>query len=272
MKTKPEGFDSLPSAQPANCAASDASIGPSSGSIYDRYESGLGPGRKRILELAQSTVLNPRLDASVLHLFLIHFSAQGVRMTEPVESWVNRAGQRCEQIGLPELGRSLRMHAKEEANHHLWLMEDLRLLVPMWNAHAMELLDAEELLRRAPTSGVRRYRELFENMITGDAPFAELAIEYEIENLSLMLGPPFVEQCQKLLGPGIIAGLSFVRQHVCLDVNHTKFNADQLGRLLRQHPDYVTSMVEAGEEALSAYGAFMNDCFRLASAACGASV
>jgi hypothetical protein len=65
----------------------------------------------------------------------------------------------------------------------------LRMLVRMWNAQAMEPLDAEELLRRAPTSGVRRYRELLENVITGDAPFAELAFEYEIENLSLMLGP-----------------------------------------------------------------------------------
>jgi hypothetical protein len=272
MKMKAEDPHSQPSANRTDCSTQDAPLGPTSDSMYDRYESGLGPGRRRILDLAQSTILNPCLDASVLHLFLIHFSAQGVYMTEPVESWVDRAGQRCEQIGLPELGRFLRMHAREEANHHLWFIEDLRRLVPMWNVHAKESLDIEELLRRPPASGARRYRQLFEDVITGDAPFAELAIESEIENLSLILGRPFLEQCQNILGPEIIRSLSFIRQHVCLDADHTKFNAEQLGRLLQAHPEYVPSMVDAGEEALGAYGAFVNDCFRLACTGSGVHV
>jgi hypothetical protein len=245
---------------------SDAPMFDGNGYMLRRYESSMGSARTQILELVQSTVLDPGIDPCVLRLFLIHFSAQGVGMTEPVESWVDRAGQRCEQIGLAELGRFLRMHSGEEANHHLWFIDDLRLLIPMWNACATESLSVDELLRRPLTGGVHRYRKLFEDVIAGDAPFAELAIEYEIENLSLLLGPPFVGQCQRVLGPEITAGLSFVRQHIALDAGHTDFNAHQLGEFLDAHPDYLPQMVAAGKEGLGAYGAFVEDCFHLAQA------
>src|SRR5262245_51291858 len=55
-------------------------------------------GRKSL-----SMILDTRLEADLLHVFLVYFSALGVGMTEPVESWIKRAGERCREIGLSEI-------------------------------------------------------------------------------------------------------------------------------------------------------------------------
>lgn len=221
---------------------------------------------------AISTILAPDLDPVVLELFLIHFSALGVAMTKLVEDWIRRAGERCEQIGLTELGRSLRLHAKHEAGHHLMLIEDTRRLVARWNARRTPPIDADQVLAQPVADGVRMYRKLHEEVIASDTPFGQLAIEYEIEGLSVRYGPPLIAQCMRLLGSTVMAGLSFLQQHVFLDVGHTRFNEQQLERLLDQDPKYVMPLVSAGERALDAYGAFLNDCVRLARAQAGGSV
>jgi hypothetical protein len=90
-------------------------------------------------------------DDEVLELFLINFCAFGVGMTEPVEGWVRRAGERCEAIGLTDLGHALKTHAKHEANHHLMMIEDTKSLIAFWNERRTgERLNAEKLLARPP--------------------------------------------------------------------------------------------------------------------------
>ncbi|MCA1850511.1 MAG: hypothetical protein LC672_05565, partial [Acidobacteria bacterium] len=87
-------------------------------------------------------ILHPEIDEAALELFLIFFNALGVGMTRPVEDWIRRAGERCTEIGLGELGRALRAHAKQEAGHHLMMIEDTRRLVARWNARRTPTLDA----------------------------------------------------------------------------------------------------------------------------------
>src|SRR5260370_19201827 len=100
-------------------------------------------------------------------------------MTEQGESWVDRAGRRCEKIGLPKLGRSLRLHAKAEANHHLMFIEDTRALAARWYARGLTALNWDRLRAQPRSVGVERYRALHEDVIAGDSPFSELGLQSE---------------------------------------------------------------------------------------------
>jgi hypothetical protein len=200
----------------------------------------------------------------VLELFLIFFNALGVQMTRPVEDWIRRAGERCTEIGLGELGRALCAHAKQEAGHHLMMIEDTRRLVARWNARRTSKLDADRVLAQPMTNGVRMYCELHEDVIASDSPFGQLAIEYEIERLSVAFGPQLFEQLKRRLDHTILSNLSFLEEHVRVDVGHTQFNERQLERLLTANPAFARALARAGERALDAYAAFFNDCFHLA--------
>lgn len=238
--------------------------------VRDLYTSRVQAARTRFAtNTALSAVLNPEIDEAVLELFLIYFNALGVSMTEPVEDWICRAGERCQAIGLAELGRSLRAHARQEAGHHLMMIEDTRTLVAGWNARRTPTLDADLILGQPATDGVRLYRKLHEEVIAGDAPFGQLAIEFEIERLSVVFGPQLIERCKELLGPAVLSRLSFLEEHVRIDVGHTRFNERQLEKLLEVNPAFVTPLVRAGEGALEAYAAFLNDCLSLAGAVKG---
>ena len=49
-------------------------------------------------------------------------------------------------------------------------------------------------MARPATPAMRRYIELHESVIASPAPWAQVAIEYEVEGLSLRLLPPLFEQ------------------------------------------------------------------------------
>jgi hypothetical protein len=231
----------------------------------DQYQEGITQAR---LRLAQSPALRflqaPEVDPRTLELCLIHFCSLGVAMTEPVEGWIERAGLRCQELGLPELGRALCRHAREEAGHHRLLIEDTRVLVARWNAARTPALDAEQLLSRSATPSILAYRQLHEETIAGHAPYAQIAIEYEIELLSVRFGPLLLQRCQQDGQPGNVEGLSFLKEHVALDAGHTRFNEQQLKKLLEQHPTFLRPLVQAGEAALDAYAGFLTDCLQQA--------
>ena len=225
------------------------------------YEARLDPARRHFAaDQTLETVMSPETDPALLELFLIQFCSLGVGMTEPVEGWIRRAGERCEAMGLRDLGRSLKQHAAHEAGHHLMMIEDTKKLVARWNARRSPSLDAEELLGQPLSPGVLRYRELHEDVVGGESPFGQLAIEFEIENLSVVHGARFLQHCARRLGGDVVAGLSFLEEHVALDVGHTKFNARELGKLLQAHPGFLEALAAAGSAALQAYAQFLADC------------
>jgi hypothetical protein len=230
----------------------------------DEYEALVAPVRKRFDEHPGIAALfRDRLEPETLEAFLIYFSALGVGMTEPVDGWIRRAGQRCAALGLSNLARALEAHAHQEAGHHLMMQADANRLVDRWNAGRQSRLNAAALLALAPTKGVTTYRSLHEDVIAGLAPYGQLAIEYEIEMLSLAYGPSLIERCTGLLGPGILEALSFLTDHVALDVGHTHFNRLQMSGLLNENPSFLSNLVSAGSAALDAYAMFLEDCLRL---------
>jgi hypothetical protein len=228
---------------------------------FELYESALAEARARFLgSPAVSEILSPEIDPLLLESFLIHLCARGVAVTEPVEGWIRRAGEACLAMGLDALGRALGRHSLDEAGHDRLFEADARLLVERWNAAARPRLDVDELLALPPSPGAWHYRDLHERTITGATPYAQMAIEFEIESLAMSLGEGLLLNSRQRLGDRVLEGLSFLREHVELDVGHTRFNRRNLTRVLHEHPDFLPAMAAAGQEVLQAYGEFLADC------------
>jgi hypothetical protein len=226
-----------------------------------QYESGVHVARSRFPQDAGlARILDPDVDPLALEAFLIHFCSLGVALTEPVEGWLTRSSERCTAIGMTQLGRALLAHSKAESGHHLMMIRDTHALVARWNSRRRPTLDAEQLLACPPTPGGWMYRQLHEDTIASDTPFAQIAIEYEIERLPVEYGKRLIEQCVRILGADIMNCLSFVDEHITLDVGHSKFNARQLEGVLDRHPTFVEPLVEAGSRALTAYSTFLREC------------
>jgi len=221
--------------------------------------------RRRFETGAGAVLINPALDPVLFELFLLNYCSRGVRMTEPVESWISRAGKRCKEVGLEKLGDALEKHAVHEANHHLMMIADTEKLVERWNAVQPKQLDASTLLSVPPSTAVDAYVKLHEDVIKSDHPYGQLAIEFEIERISVTLGPPLMQQCTRLLGAEINEALSFLVEHVEIDQGHTKFNERQLDKLLAYDRTFAATLIKTGSAALDIYGDFLGECLAAAT-------
>ena len=144
-------------------------------------------------------------------------------------------------------------------------LKDLDYLLASWHTHGYEPLTADAVLAMPSSTAMQRYIDLHETAITSDEPFVQIAIEYEIESMATSLGPRMVRQCLNVLGPESVQGLSFVEEHVKLDIGHTVFTQRQLSDFLEAHPRAVVPLARAGSTALNAYVDFLGDCLDVAS-------
>ena len=149
------------------------------------------------------------------------------------------------------------------SEHRLQIKLRISGLVDRWNANRQPGLSAAAVLALTPTTGVLAYRRLHEDIIAGQAPYGQLAIEFEIEMLSLSYGPKLIARCNGLPGVSILESLSFLNDHVALDIAHTHFNRLQLSRLLDENPSFLSNLVSAGAAALDTYAMFLDDCLHL---------
>lgn len=234
----------------------------------EEYEAGVRPAREAFASApAVRRTVGADSSAELLEGFLIYYSALGVAMTEPVEGWIARAGERTAQVGPVDLGRALQGHAKAESGHHLLMIDDLRGLCARWNASGRPTMDPDELLATPWTDAVHRYRTLHEDVIVGDTPYAQIAIENEIEMLAVTWAPDVLANARRLCGGQIMDALSFLAEHVELDVGHTKFNRRQMAKFLDGRPEAVQPLIAAGTAALESYRDFVTDCVTLADSA-----
>ena len=210
------------------------------------------------------TILEEDVDPRALERFLIEYCSLGVQITEPVEGWIERAGRRCIEVDLPEVGTSLVAHAAHEAGHHLMFMDDTRKLVGHWNARYGEHLDADRLFHRPPTRAMQHYIALHEETIDSAVPFGQVAIELEIERLSVVLVPKLISQVERVLGNDVTASLTFLSSHGELDIGHTRLNTRIMESLLRLRPEAVGDLARIGAEAMFVYMAFFEECWEAA--------
>lgn len=229
------------------------------------YEPALASVRAEFAQHAtMHTLQDPHTPARVLERFLIEYCALGVQITEPVEGWIRRAGERCLQLGMAETGNALIKHAVHEAGHHVMFIEDTRALTTHWNQRHQPALDAERLIAQGRTPGMRDYIHLHEEVIASSAPFGQVAIEYEIERLSVDLLPSLMRTFDQKLGSDVLARLSFLHEHAELDVGHTKLNQKMLARLIAARPAELPQLIDIGSRALRAYLRFFGDCLQVA--------
>ena len=235
---------------------------------FSEYERRLVPHRVAFSRRPSLALLGAAgQDPSLLHLFLIHYVAYGIEMTRPVEDWIHRAGEQCRDTGFGQLGDSLIAHARHEAGHHKLMIADLEALTGQWNErYSSAVIDPIAILQSSTPAGVRQYRDLHENIIAADTAFAQIALEYEIESLSLTYGAKLVTAADSALNDTARDGLTFLREHVALDAAHTLFNRREIKKLLVDRPDCLDALVNTGARALETYGQFVDDCIRAALA------
>jgi hypothetical protein len=230
-------------------------------SIKETYEPRIADHRRILSEHAAiRTLLDPNVPPYLLERFLISFSARGVAMTEPVDGWIRRAGERCIELDEASIGKALITHSKHEAGHHVMLIQDTRALVAHWNLRNETKLSVNELLTLQPSLATEMYIALHENAITSREPWKQVAIELEIERMSTVFGPRLIDQCLRVLGDDIAPGLSFIKEHVALDVGHTRLNERMLECVLEARPKSLDTLVRAGGMALRYYVDFFNEC------------
>jgi Acetyltransferase (GNAT) domain len=232
--------------------------------VLQEYERLMASARDRFTASPGVRAIQSSHDGAFLESFLLHFCALGSRMTEPVERWIRRAAERCRALGLVDLANALSAHARAEAGHHFMMIADVRSLATHWNARRTPLVDANVFLSHAPSPGVLQYCRVHEENLVGVTPYAQIAIEYEVEMLPLRYGEQFISHCVEVLGPGILPCLSFVTEHIRLDQGHTRFNTLEMTRLLEAIPTCLPALVSAGTAVLDAYARFLADCAQLA--------
>ncbi|RYZ17799.1 MAG: hypothetical protein EOO70_00885 [Myxococcaceae bacterium] len=215
------------------------------------------------------TLLSPDITPHVMERFLIEWSARGAYMTEPVDGWIRGAGERCIALGDEKVGRQLITHAKHEAGHHLMTIQDARVLVATWNTRHADVLDADTLVAQAPTEAMRQYRQVHDEVITGDLPLGQAAIEYEVGYLAVMLVPRILANVRAVLGQKTLDTLTFLREHAEVDVGHTALNERMMEGLLRTRPEEGRRLAEYGTRGLDCYLRFLDDCMRVAQGAGG---
>ena len=211
-------------------------------------------------------LFDPELEPGLMLRFLIEYCANGVLMTAPVSGWIERAGTRCQELGLVALGSALSAHARHEAGHDRLFVADAGRLVERYNREHLAELDAAELLARPATPAVARYVALHERSIAGPTPYAQVAIELEIEALSVDVGAPLLRQIERKLDASVLECLSFLTEHVALDAGHTALNRRMLAGLLEAKPEALDVLVETGRLALDTYLDFLAECFEGARA------
>ena len=234
-------------------------------SAFDLYNQALIESRENFRnKSAFHDIVNSQLESDVLELFWIYYCSIGVGMTQPVEGWIRQAGERCVEMKWLDLGNTLISDAQQEAGHHLLMIADVKTLIARWNQHHPTQLNVSDFLLRPYLDSVNAYRELHENVIASEAPYGQIAIEYEIECLAVQYGSDLIEVSQKMLGSDFNKALSFMQTHVTLDANHSEESKLKLKNFLENNPETLENLAPVGAASLDTYRVFLHDCLSAA--------
>jgi hypothetical protein len=138
-------------------------------------------------------------------------------------------------------------------------------VIPLLQQNIEWRLDAEEILTQPLTAGTLTYRALHETTIASEAPYSQLAIEFEIERLSITYGAAALPKMVRVLGPKALKGLQFLERRVNEGTEQTSLNERHLNQLLQDIPSALAVLTETAGMALKAYGQYLVDCLTLAS-------
>ncbi len=210
-------------------------------------------------------IFTEEVEPKLLELFMIHWSALSAGLTEPIPVYLERAGERCKNMGFQEMAEFFYEHEEEEDGHDNWAMEDVEKLVPIWNRKNPNLsLDARKLLANKFSPAVKRYHKLHEEVIEGNSPWAELAIDVEIELFSATYGPILVKKWVDCMGEDSLSNISFLHKHVLADVGHSEANFEVVDKFISKNPQSINTLVGTATKALNSYADFLEDAMEYA--------
>jgi hypothetical protein len=239
------------------------------GSLHPVYDGLVATARARLDgDRRLSALVEPAIDRAQLHTCLLQWKAWRSQLTDPAHGWVRRAAERCIARGYPEVGRMLMMRGKRTADRHQALLDDLQFLVERWNTSGRPEVDAARFLQTAAPASLRRHVNLQESIIDGLEPFAQVAIEYELDRASDILAPRLLKQAQRVLGHEIARGLTALQASVA-DQGQTTFSERHLTRLLAQQPQAVATLGITGAIVLDCHLDLLGDSLDRARRAVG---
>jgi hypothetical protein len=229
------------------------------GILHPVYDGLVAAARARLnSDRRLNALVDPSIDRTQLHSCLLQWNAWRAQLTDPAHGWVRRAAERCIARGYPEVGRVLMMRGKHTADRHQALLDDLRFLAEDWNASGRQEVDASRFLEAAPPASLRRHVNLQESIIDGLEPFAQLAIEYEIDRASDILAPRLLKQALRVLGHQAARGLSALQTRIA-DQGQTTFSERHLTRLLAQQPQAAATLGITGAIVLDSHLDLLGD-------------
>lgn len=232
---------------------------------FKKYNALIHPQRVEFMLSPGINVFMAQNRPQKLHAFLLTWTAFSIKMTEKVETWIKQAGEQCESLAFKEVGAKLKYHAAQEAGHDQMLVADLKVLINKWNLLYNDNLTENDIFKLGQPQNTDEYVALHENTIKGQHPYTQVAMEYEIERISIMFGPKIIENIIYTLGEDFEPAISFLTDHVLLDQGHTKFNIDLMERCFAAQAD-LNQLVHTGKTALKIYAGFLNDCIELSRA------
>lgn len=231
----------------------------------DAYEAGVAGARSRFAESdAVRWVLGTEARPEQFERFLLHYSALGAAMTEPLAGWTLQASRRCTASGFHRLGTILRESVRPDTGSHALLMTDLDRLCAHWNRDHEPALAPGHLLATARSPVQLAYRSLFENVLSGPAPYAALAIHHEFEMLALEWGVGLLDNCARLLGPAVADMLTFLCEHAYVERGHALHSKGLLAEFLEERPGAVLPLGTAGAAAVDVYASAIAESVRRA--------
>ena len=225
------------------------------------YQKSLHPVRNKMIFSDTIKQFVSEEDPKSFLSHLIMWTGLGVKNTDQVATWIRKSAEQCKKLGFQKVGDTLARHADHEADHHLMLIEDVKFLTDHFNNQYDTQIDPDEIINKPPISATEEYISIHEEAFSGESPYTQIAIEFEMEQLSVSVGPRLMENVKWVLGEEIVKkGMTFIDHHAELDIGHTVFNAKLMTMCFENHRDTLNPMIETGKRTLQIYERFISQC------------
>ena len=208
--------------------------------------------------------LMSRSQLNTLEFFLLHHCVLGRLMTEQIGDWLNAAVNKSDALGYGELSRSLAEYRDIGFKRHELLGKDLPLLLQWINRrHQIELVSSY-FHKKSVSEGVKKFLKLHEQVLKGKQPYRELAIQYEMERITMVHGYTLIQWCKLRFGKSVLRNLSAFRYQIKNNQQRTIILEQIQKQFIKKHPEVVDDMIEASVATLECYARYLVDCFDLA--------
>jgi hypothetical protein len=198
-----------------------------------------------------------------LGFFLIYYTALGADMADPMDKILHKASKRCRKLEYSMLADAFDQQAGEAIQHCRAMKDDTKIWLDWWNKKHQLNLSAKDYLRHPSMPSIQASRDLHEDIVAYQSPYAELAIAYELQRTEMIHSFTLIKLAILKFGTGALRRLGFIRRAIQLK-HHKPINKKLLMDFLQENPETRAAMIEKARASLLIYGDFLEECFSLA--------